>query len=77
MIRGENLCGGIIDGCLNCQILSIIGDSLVDVGIVKSWGCVVDLKKKVGNAIMVAWFLIGKMRENMKDFPVGVGTAST
>ena len=48
----------------------------VVVGIAKSWDCVADPRKKVGNAITGAWFWIGKMRENTKGFPVGVGTVS-
>ena len=45
-------------------------------GIVRFLVCVASLKKRVGNAIMVAWSLIGKTKANMKDFHAAVGTVN-
>ena len=50
---------------------------LVVAGIVRSWGCAANPKKRVGNAVMVAWSLIGKTKANMKDFHAAVGTVNT
>ena len=46
-------------------------------GIVRFLVCAASLKKRVGNAAMDAWFLIGKTKANTKDFHAAVGTVNT